>query len=716
MIHDAPRHRVIVSGGFLDINLNTLSDETWALSLTGERVWTKLATSATSANHGSGIYDPVRDRIVVFDGVQVTALALGSPSSWTTLATTGTPPSGGGQPVYDPSGDRMIVLTASRNTYALSFGGGTPAWSQLTTTGTGTGGISAAVILDPVRNRLIATIGGTLNVGVDVFELPLGTLAWHKLSFSGLQPAMRVSASAIYDPNADRMMLFAGEPSIGKDVFGADQYYGALNDTWALSLSGTPAWTPIGSGKVPQKRWQHTAIYDPDNLQMVVFGGNPSPYLSAPLNDTWTLPLTGPTEWSVLGGGAGGAPSARLSHSSVYDLVHNRMIMFGGYDSSHFLNDTWVYSLNGIRHWEQLAPSGTPPSARYIHSAVWDAVGNRMILFGGFDGSNYLNDVWALSFNDGLAWVQLAPDGTPPDARAKHSAVLDPVSRQMLVFGGETSGGTAQGDLWSLDLSLAVPAWSAISAGGAPGARTWHTAVYDAPRERMLIVGGHSASNSLLRDVWCYSGSGGWTDLTSASTPKLYGHAAAIDVLHDRMLVYAGDDGTAYPPTTVYAMPLAGTAWQTLNLAGSQRPPGTFNNFFTAIYDAADDQAITFGGSNQGVYLSPSGPWQMTATRPLAVHRAPASGRELSLRVGPQPSHGVTAISFELPSAGETRLDVFDVNGRCVKTLIAGPLTAGRHDATWAAPKVAGGPSAGVYFVRLQRGSLAASRKLVLSQ
>ena len=41
-------------------------------------------------------------------------------------------------------------------------------------------------------------------------------------------------------------------------------------------------------------------------------------------------------------------------------------------------------------------PTGTPPIARYIHSAIYDPVRDRMVVFGGYGRSGFRNDVWAL--------------------------------------------------------------------------------------------------------------------------------------------------------------------------------------------------------------------------------------------------------------------------------------------------------------------------------
>ncbi len=61
----------------------------------------------------------------------------------------------------------------------------------------------------------------------------------------------------------------------------------------------------------------------------------------------------------------------------------------------------------------------------------------------------------------------------------------------------------------------------------------------------------------------------------------------------------------------------------------------------------------------------------------------------------------------------DTRLDVYDVQGRKVRTLIAGPLTQGRHLQRWDGRDARGQEVAsGVYFLRLDvaGGSVATAR------
>jgi len=63
-----------------------------------------------------------------------------------------------------------------------------------------------------------------------------------------------------------------------------------------------------------------------------------------------------------------------------------------------------------------------------------------------------------------------------------------------------------------------------------------------------------------------------------------------------------------------------------------------------------------------------------------------------------------------LPETAKIQLDIFDMLGRKVKTLVNEELPAGRHTAKWEAD----GFASGVYFYRINSANFAKTRKMVL--
>ena len=83
----------------------------------------------------------------------------------------------------------------------------------------------------------------------------------------------------------------------------------------------------------------------------------------------------------------------------------------------------------------------------------------------------------------------------------------------------------------------------------------------------------------------------------------------------------------------------------------------------------------------------------------------------------PNPFNPTTRIGFDLAMSGLVRLEVFDVAGRLVRTLVNGETAAGRHAVTWVGIDATGARVAsGIYFYRLEAPAYTATRKMVLLQ
>jgi hypothetical protein len=77
-------------------------------------------------------------------------------------------------------------------------------------------------------------------------------------------------------------------------------------------------------------------------------------------------------------------------------------------------------------------------------------------------------------------------------------------------------------------------------------------------------------------------------------------------------------------------------------------------------------------------------------------------GPGLSVRAFPNPFSGQTKVSFELPRGQKVSLEVYDLRGRCLTTLVDADLGTGFHARSWNGKDDAGRPQpAGVYFYRL---------------
>ncbi len=83
----------------------------------------------------------------------------------------------------------------------------------------------------------------------------------------------------------------------------------------------------------------------------------------------------------------------------------------------------------------------------------------------------------------------------------------------------------------------------------------------------------------------------------------------------------------------------------------------------------------------------------------------------------PNPFNPSTTISYELESAGQVDLQVFDLAGRLVRTLYSGSESAGPHEKVWMGRNRTGRTVAtGVYFYRLRAGREVETRRMLLAK
>jgi flagellar hook assembly protein FlgD len=83
----------------------------------------------------------------------------------------------------------------------------------------------------------------------------------------------------------------------------------------------------------------------------------------------------------------------------------------------------------------------------------------------------------------------------------------------------------------------------------------------------------------------------------------------------------------------------------------------------------------------------------------------------------PNPFTTSTRLTYQVPDARTVRIQVFDLLGRKVRTLVQGSTEAGRHTVTWDGRDDAGRRVAsGTYLCRMQAGDHVAVQSLVVAR
>ncbi len=487
-------------------------------------------------------------------------------------------------------------------------------------------------------------------------------------------------------------------------------------------------WTPV-TGAAPSKREYPSAAFDPIRARTILFGGSN-------LNDLWELP-SGAAGWSPVSVQAGTLPQARARSVLVYDSRRDRMLLTGGSSFGSYLNDLWHLSLAGTPQWTQIMTSGTPYAAAYGFSAVYDSIGDRLIVFGGRNATTTLNQLYALDLSAATpTWSPLAAAGTGPSARANCAAFYDPVGNRVIVFGGESGNQFNQyyGDLWSLDLN-GTPEWHPLAAAGdAPYRRAHAGFAYDPARERALLFGGYVPQN-WFQDTWVLSLKHGpaWVQLTPHGVVPTarYEHATAFDISANELIVTCGYIPVTGPINSTGAL-YFGDGMQ-LDLATDPPATGTVTrDVARSCYTDGEQVTLTATPASGYVFsgwtgdvggLANPATTTMDDDKAVVAHFAPApvgvaDGARIVTsgitRLEPNPSQGQMQVGFAVARAGRAHLQVVDIAGRIVATLADGNRVPGRYSATWDGRTTAGPAKAGVYFLRLTTADRTSTKRLAL--
>jgi hypothetical protein len=214
----------------------------------------------------------------------------------------------------------------------------------------------------------------------------------------------------------------------------------------------------------------------------------------------------------------------------TYDPASGKIIVFGGDNGTAYLNDTWAY--DGVT-WTQIAAQPAPP-ARVNAQMTYDAVSHKVVLFGGFDGTNFLGDTWLW---DGTTsqWREATPIHQPT---AVDGPMLfpDPNGRADL-FGG-FDGQFYPPTMWQWNGSD----WTQLFPPTVPSGRSLAAVAANLFTGEVLMFGGLADVNPI--NTWTYDGRT-WTLQSPLTQPTwVYAGSAAFDPgLHAVVLFGGGSSG-----------------------------------------------------------------------------------------------------------------------------------------------------------------------------
>ncbi|MFX1590147.1 MAG: Kelch repeat-containing protein, partial [Promethearchaeota archaeon] len=271
--------------------------------------------------------------------------------------------------------------------------------------------------------------------------------------------------------------------------------YSYFGDTWIYNPK-TNLWTEIFPREHPTARSSHSMVYDPINQKVILFGG-------VDLNDNWmndTWIFDSRTKrWTEVF--PENSPSIRGSSSTYYDIQAEKVILFGGYQEvGGHLDDTWAYDYS-INNWTNLNPS-IKPTGRYGAPMIYDPINERGLFFGGRT-TIITDETWVYYYSNN-SWLELSLS-TMPSNRYWDGLAYDESAQSVILYGGRVSGGIGEAtdQTWLFDPS--TNQWTQTFPSSSPANRFHISLVYDREREKIILFGGFRFPDMCFSDTWGYN-------------------------------------------------------------------------------------------------------------------------------------------------------------------------------------------------------------------
>ncbi len=555
MAYDVNRDRTVLFGGF---DGSFEFNDTWEWD--GKR-WIKMhPVNSPEPRFAAGTmaYDPVRKTILLFGGsdqlVRFTDTWEWNGTDWKKLPVAGPLP-GGGRLVHDLARNEIMFFGVAKNSTNSTFFNETWKWNGL-----------IWVQVFPATIPPVGTLAYNPKLGkIVLFTSPFSEksragetwewdgIDWMQMSPKNSPPA-RFSTALAYDAASELTLLFGG-----MELGGVRK-----NDTWVWD--GTD-WTQRTPDTSPSERF--TDVSSSSLTGVVLFGGNP---VSGDSNDTW---VWNGNDWLEQTTNVASPDVRSLSpgFSMEFDAGNNKVVLVGRQPFFPRAFVTWLWDGS---YWEEQTPV-TSIVLGENHNLVYDSKRDRVLLFNNrissvevwaWDGqdwieltsfplpssvlfpSNFSSDMaydadrdrvvlldsqstWEW---DGVDWAEMVTT-LQPISRIHHALAYDNVRKQVLLFGGISTGGEFFDDTWSWDGTV----WVELEPVSSPLPIFNHTMEFNAATGRILLFGGEKESALLgipivMDETWEWDGNT-WNETPTLDSTVLQDHVMAYDSVNGQMVV-----------------------------------------------------------------------------------------------------------------------------------------------------------------------------------
>jgi hypothetical protein len=443
-------------------------------------------------------------------------------------------------------------------------------------------------------------------------------------------PEGRSAHAMAYASLVDRTIMFGGWYSDGT----GEWFY--PSETWEYEYDGSGGtWTQrdvtVVGGTLGGRCFIDMA-YDVHNDRVVMFGGAGD---NQRFDDTWAYgPNMGIWENREPTTRVGGTLGPRSNYAMAYDPSARKTILFGGSTPAGRSNETWVYDYLE-NTWTKRNPNvvGGVLTPRSSHSMVYDSGAACLVMYGGFDGTTQLGDTWIYSYADDT-WQKADPAeaGGALVPREGCGMAYDESAARTVLFGGwrATPEGECRDDTWTYAVNdRAAPITWTTNEPSTSAVTYWPTGsppeqgvTVPDPADPALVLDHRVVLENLTPGIeYCYqvestdvsqntaidNNNGSYYRIIPDTTAPLISDVAALDVTTSSARITWTTDELA---DSVVRYGLSPGQWTTVSdsvpatshsVALSQLSAGTLYDYQVESTDASNNTAID---DNNGSYYT----------------------------------------------------------------------------------------------------------------
>lgn len=424
---------------------------------------------------------------------------------------------------------------------------------------------SASMLYDPRREKVV--LFGYYDS--DIWEWDAGTMKWDLRPVTGEMPTKTLTGGFAYDPGRDRYVYFGG------GGFG----WMPSAELWEFDPAAG-AWSqPSVVGDKPGDRNGALLVHDPNRGKMVMVGrSNPG--------EIWEWDGAART-WSNRTP-ASGVPPKGVWYGLVYDLRRQKIILAGGVVPQ----PVW--------EWDGAAGSWTerPMTAATVgltSAVAYDAFSGRVLFF------LRTGEVVEGDPVTGAMTQRTPATGTVPSNRESNGVAFDSRRRRYVIYSGLSYSGGAPGqdtsgeDTWEWD--PATNRWTEVSpARPSPGRRDQAAMAYDTARRRVVLFGGSTRESPLSTWEWD-SATRAWTDVpvTMFRPPQTSQHSMVYDAGRARTVLFGGR-GESPTADDLLEYDAASMSWMNRTPPAGVAP--TARPAIAMAYDSDRQRVFVYDGSS----------------------------------------------------------------------------------------------------------------------